>query len=164
MDSLITHRAPAGTRRRFLRSERGAELVEFALVLPLLLLLIGGIADFAFLFHSMEVTTNAAREGARLGTLPGYDASDWAPVKARVTEYLEAGGLKGTHVTQVSNVSIPLGGSLTTQGVEVRVTYTYDYWLIEPIAAMLSQNFATMNTYTVVSRMRKELQATSPTP
>jgi hypothetical protein len=29
---------------------------------------------------------------------------------------------------------------------------------------MLSQSFAGANTYTVVSRMRKELQATSPTP
>ena len=164
MDSLITHRVPAGARRRFLRSERGAELVEFALVLPMLLLLIGGIADFAFLFHSMEVTTNAAREGARLATLPGYDVSSYQPVKDRVATYLQASGLKGTHVTQVNNVTIPLGASLTTQGVEVRVTYTYDYWLIEPIAAMLSQNFAGMNTYTVASRMRKELQASSPTP
>jgi Flp pilus assembly protein TadG len=164
MDSLIMHRAPVRRKLGRLRSERGAELVEFALVLPLLLLLIGGIADFAFLFHSMEVTTNAAREGARLATLPGYDVSDWAPVKARVTEYLTAGGLNGTHSTVVSNISIPLGGSLTTQGVEVSVTYTYDYWLIEPIAAMLSQSFAGANTYTVVSRMRKELQATSPTP
>ena len=164
MDSLIARRASGRSRRRLLDSERGAELVEFALVLPLLLLLIGGIADFAFLFHSMEVTTNAAREGARLATLPGYDVGAWQPVKDRVKEYLDAGGLKGTHLTQVNNITIPLGASLTTQGVEVRVTYTYDYWLIEPIAAMLSQNFVGMNTYTVVSRMRKELQATSPTP
>ena len=159
MDSLIARRASGRSRRRLLGSERGAELVEFALMLPLLLLLIGGIADFAFLFHSMEVTTNAAREGARLGTLPGYDVNEWQPVKDRVTEYLEAGGLKGTHLTEVTNVTIPVG-TMTTQGVEVRVTYTYDYWLIEPIAAMLSQNFSSMNTYSVVSRMRKELQAT----
>lgn len=162
MDSLIAHRTRA--RRRVLRSERGAELVEFALVLPLLLLLIAGIADFAFLFHSMEVSTNAAREGARLATLPGYDLNDWEAVKTRVTEYLDAGGLKGVHSTVVTNVALPIGGGKTAQGVSVSVTYTYDYFLIEPIAALLSQNFASVNTYTVVSSMRKEIQATTATP
>ena len=53
-------------RRKQPSSERGAELVEFALVLPLLLLLVLGIVDFGFLFQRFEVVTNAAREGARL--------------------------------------------------------------------------------------------------
>ena len=43
------------------RSERGAELIEFALVCPLLLLLILGIVDFGFLFQRMAVEV-AARE------------------------------------------------------------------------------------------------------
>ncbi|MGH7900011.1 MAG: TadE/TadG family type IV pilus assembly protein, partial [Candidatus Binatia bacterium] len=63
------------TRSRLVRrwlSESGAELVEFAFVLPVLLLLIAAIADFAFLFQSYEVATNAVREGARLAVLPGY--------------------------------------------------------------------------------------------
>jgi Flp pilus assembly protein TadG len=67
----------AALMRRW-RSERGAELVEFALVTPLMLVLIGGIVDFARLFQSYEVVTNAAREGARLAALPGYDANNYA--------------------------------------------------------------------------------------
>ncbi len=54
------------------RSEDGAQLVEFALVLPLLLLVVLGIAEFGFIFQRYEVITNAAREGARLAVLPGY--------------------------------------------------------------------------------------------
>ncbi len=46
--------------------ERGAALVEFALALPLLLVVIAGIVDFGFVFQRYEVVTNAAREGARL--------------------------------------------------------------------------------------------------
>lgn len=57
------------TRR--VRSERGAELIEFALVFPVLLLVVLGIVDFGFLFQRMEVVTNAAREGARIAVLPG---------------------------------------------------------------------------------------------
>ena len=51
------------TRR--LKSQRGAELIEFALIFPLLLLVLLGIVDFGFLFQRYEVLTNATREGAR---------------------------------------------------------------------------------------------------
>ena len=50
------------------RSEDGAQLVEFALVLPMLLLVVLGIAEFGFIFQRYEVVTNAAREGARIAT------------------------------------------------------------------------------------------------
>ena len=73
--------------------ESGAELIEFALSLPILLLLAFGIMDFGLLFRRYEVVTNAAREGARVGVLPGYAEAD---VTARVTQYLTAGGLTAT--------------------------------------------------------------------
>ena len=46
------------------RGERGAALVEFALALPMLLVVLAGIVDFGFVFQRYEVITNAAREGA----------------------------------------------------------------------------------------------------
>ena len=46
-------------------SNRGAAAVEFALVLPLLLLLLGGIIDFGFAFNTQISLTHAAREGVR---------------------------------------------------------------------------------------------------
>ena len=57
-------------------SERGAEVIEFAIVLPLLLLVVFGIVDFGFLFQRYVVLTNAAMEGARVRSLPGYDNAD----------------------------------------------------------------------------------------
>jgi len=47
------------------RSERGAAAVEFALVLPLLLLLVCGIIEFSFVFNRYISVTNVAREGVR---------------------------------------------------------------------------------------------------
>lgn len=47
------------------RSERGAAAVEMALVLPVLILLIGGIVDFGRAYYTQIILTNAAREGAR---------------------------------------------------------------------------------------------------
>lgn len=46
--------------------ERGAAAVEMAIVLPLLLLVIGGIVDFGRLFYTQMVIGNAAREGVRV--------------------------------------------------------------------------------------------------
>jgi len=59
--------APAKGRRR----ERGQTLVEFALVAPLLLLVIFGTIEFCFLYQSLNTVDFAAREGARVGAVLG---------------------------------------------------------------------------------------------
>lgn len=56
-------------------TSRGQGLVEFALVLPPLMLILLGIIQFGFIFNTYVTMTNAAREGAREGTIYVYDAS-----------------------------------------------------------------------------------------
>ena len=51
--------------RRFLRREHGTQLVELAIALPLMLVLLGGIAEFGRLFYTYSTLTNAVRAGAR---------------------------------------------------------------------------------------------------
>ena len=63
-----THAEPPPARRA-----RGQSLVEFALVLMPLFLLILGIIQFGLIFNSYVTMTNAAREGARTGTIYVYD-------------------------------------------------------------------------------------------
>ena len=50
----------------FLRSSKGQSLTEFALILPFLLLLIGGVIDFGLAFFISQMIENAARDGARV--------------------------------------------------------------------------------------------------
>ena len=52
-------------RFRHRRGERGAAAVEFALVLPVLLLLVLGLIEFSRLYNIQISLSNAAREGAR---------------------------------------------------------------------------------------------------
>ena len=55
-------------------SERGAVIVEFSLILPLLLILVFAITDFGRLFHARLIVTNVCREG---GTLSSRGLMDW---------------------------------------------------------------------------------------
>ena len=70
------------------KARKGQALVEFAMVLPLLLALVTGIVDVGFLYHHQLLLTDAAREGARLGSL-GQPSSD---VRATVRSRLAAQG------------------------------------------------------------------------
>ena len=49
------------------QNERGVSAVEFALILPLLVLIIFGIVEFGTYIYNLQVLTNASREGARAG-------------------------------------------------------------------------------------------------
>ncbi len=55
--------------------ERGAVLVEFALVAPLLFLILFGIIEFGFIFKDSQALNNMARAGVRVGAITG-DATD----------------------------------------------------------------------------------------
>jgi Flp pilus assembly pilin Flp len=61
------------------RDQDGAAAVEFALLLPLLVLLLFGLIEFGFAFSTRIQATNAAREAARRAVV-GVD--DWADIGA----------------------------------------------------------------------------------
>lgn len=53
--------------------EAGESMVEFALVLPVLLLVLVGVVQLALVHHAQNVVTTAAQEGARLAAAEGGD-------------------------------------------------------------------------------------------
>ena len=57
------------TRRRAMRGDHGAQAVEFALIVPVVLLIIFAIIQFGFAFNTQVTVTQAAREGARLAAI-----------------------------------------------------------------------------------------------
>jgi len=91
-------------------------LVEFALVLPLLLLMLVGIADLGRAFTTYIAITNAAREGCRVAVLEGSTDGD---ITGRVGNYMQMVGISNyqltvTHATQAD----------PTETVVVQVPYS----------------------------------------
>ena len=142
------------------RSERGAELIEFALIAPILIFIIAGIIDFGMMFRTFEAVTNAAREGARVGVLQGYAQGD---VRTRVNAYLTASGLTTVPLACtrpgvcVQDVPVATGaGTFTARAVTVN--YTYQFAVLGAAAPLFGGNFGTINL-NAQSVMRTEVQA-----
>ena len=118
-------------RRTTRRNDAGSELVELAIVMPILVILLLGIVDFAFLFQRWEVVTNSAREGARLGSMGtadngagGYVDTD---VTARVQSYLDSGGLHATPTIGVNFDTTDNVNGVIVETVTVSVSYPSDF-------------------------------------
>ena len=145
--------------RRFRHDERGAELIEFALILPLLLAMLAGIVDFGRMFQRLEVTTNAAREGARLASLPGYSEAD---VRNRVRDYMDQGVQAGagarTTVTRTLVNIAPGGGGAQFQAAQVAVSYQDSYLILAPIVTLIGGNAATFSTMTLSASSTMRLE------
>ena len=73
---------------RFARSERGAAMVEMALVLPIIILLFLGMIDFGRAFFLYNNLTNAAREGARFGAAQTSPV-DTVQIRTRVEQRIQ---------------------------------------------------------------------------
>ena len=98
-------------RRR--RNQRGASAVEFALVAPLLLLLLFGTVSAGLTYSDHVATTNAAREGARYAAAADASLSTWgASVQTRVQQvYFNAAGQSPTD-NQVCAKLVTSGGTV----------------------------------------------------
>ena len=105
------------TRHRSRRDDRAAALVEFALLAPLLFMILLGTVTGGFALSEKNSITNAVREGARVGaTLPkGTGWNDWATkVDGRVLEI--AGGDLTTNQVCVQIILASSGNVLGSNG------------------------------------------------
>jgi Flp pilus assembly protein TadG len=93
-------------------------MTEFALVLPLLALLLFGVIQFGIVFHQYVTLTDAVRAGARQGAVGRHVASPVADVEARVRE-------SAADLDQ-GELSVTVSSSWQ-QGSDVTVTATYPY-------------------------------------
>ncbi len=106
--------------------QRGQTLVEFALILPLFLLMFFAMVDFGRGFYSWLLVTNAAREGARVAATQQPAAA----IQNRVVDAL--GGLDQADVT------ITLTNVQGSRGQAVEVDLAYDFEYVTPIGGIVA--------------------------
>jgi len=102
-----------------LREQRGASAVEFALILPLLIVLVIGIAEFGRAFQVQCTLSAAAREGVRTMALQ----DDQVQAKAMVRSV--ASSLAPAITDRQIAISPPSCPATYVPGASVRVTITY---------------------------------------
>lgn len=120
---VTTKRVKRGSANQESR-EGGQSVVEMALAFPVLLLLLLAVTDFARIIDAGIVLTNAAREGARYGSMdPGLTESD---IQQLVVNDILGSGTNVTVMSDfsASNVAVQFGGD----NVAVTITYNFQLW------------------------------------
>jgi Flp pilus assembly protein TadG len=125
---------------------RGASAVEFAIILPLLVLLVFGIVELSLALYDQAMITNASREGARAGIVYRDPAVTNAEIASVVNNYL------GRHLITLGGKKSPSGDSVTgatvivqrtgvSPGGDLRVTvgYTYSFLVLPQFTPGLGQ-------------------------
>ena len=132
-------------RRVFrLKSERGAALVEFALVVPFLMLIMCATIDFGLAVYTLNNITAAVREGGRFASsrIPAPAAND-IEVQNRVYTYLSQMNNNGMTQAQVratiTNTAMDANGNIT-----VKIT-GYIYKPFTPLAPLLNLGVINLN-------------------
>ncbi|MBW2715218.1 MAG: pilus assembly protein [Deltaproteobacteria bacterium] len=117
-------------KRRF---EAGTTIVEATIVLPLMLMLTFGIAEFGISFTRWNSLTNAVREGARAGVVfrvPCASGAVTSLIETTVSDFADSSGIDPTNIT--TTVTGACGGT----GTQLIVTSTvpYDYIALDALA------------------------------
>lgn len=137
--------------------QSGAAIVEFAIVLPVLLIFIFGIIEFGFLLYDQAVITNASREGARSGvvyairhnasgansTVQNNAVSNRLLISLGATPSLPS-GCSTNPCAIATNLD---GGFDSGKRLQVAVKYNFSSLLLQPIIGTKLLQATTVMTY-----------------
>jgi Flp pilus assembly protein TadG len=143
MNTRMQTRRSLSLAARTLKCTKGSAAIEFALLFPLLLLIVFGITEFGRAIRTVQTLNSAAREGARVAAVTNPDVD---LVTTRVNEVLDAANVVGSGV----NVEGPLG---TGTNRTVRVTVTSEF---EVLSGTILEDFTGTLNLQGMSVMRFE--------
>jgi Flp pilus assembly protein TadG len=119
-------RALRRVRHNLIRSDRGAAAVEFALLLPVLILLVFGIVEFGRAYNLYLAVTHAAREGARIASVRNGTGATDGEIKTQIADRSAIGVME-------SNIEITPGPNFKTPGQAITVLVHYPVTLTIPL-------------------------------
>lgn len=129
------------------RSEGGQALVEFALVAPVLLLLLLGLAEFSRAWNTKQVLTDTAREALRSSVVASPDFT-YQSMLSLVDQALTRASLD----PQRAEVSVEGWKAGTGTSARIRIDYHYDLGFFAPFADLISGDRSLALSTTFVMR------------
>jgi Flp pilus assembly protein TadG len=130
------------------RDDRGAAAVEFALVLPLLLLILFGIIEFGRAWSVKQTLTDAAREGARIAVVSERFNLTTAQLEDSVRRTVTRAAETNALAVDKLVINPQVGGA---PGTAAHVALTYDYvplfgtWVLSEAALRMRTTFTMRN-------------------
>lgn len=119
------------------RGERGAAAVEFALIMPIFLMLLFGIIDFGYMINRAGIINNAARDAVREAALGGKEA------EVRAVADVSLGAIPGATVTVTCKKEDGSACSLDTpeRGDRAVVSIQYQHKMLTPVGMFVPGGF-----------------------
>lgn len=141
---------------KMIRDEHGGSLVEFAIIGPLLLLILFGIIEFGVLLYDKAMITNASREGARAGIVFSDPRITNAQIESVVRNYCE------THLISFgsgSELNIPppdWTGTSAGDSLTVFVEYPFRFLVFSNVLALIGGSGSNLVNLRAETVMRLE--------
>jgi Flp pilus assembly protein TadG len=110
---------------KYKRREKGQSLLEFALILPVLIIMLAGVLDLGRLYYAYVAVTDAAAEGASYAAIhPGEDTRDAVFRRAQ-----EASGA----LVQIDPNLVEVNCPTIASGAPITVTVSYSFTVATPL-------------------------------
>lgn len=143
-----------------MKDQKGAAMVEFALIAPLLFVILFGIIEFSVLLYDKAMLTNASREGARVGIVFIQDREDnWDDVvddiEAAVNTYAENYLISFDPGSSLEILINPAGYD-SGQSLTVTVNYPFQFLVFSNLIGLLGGDFSDGLNLQAVTVMRLE--------
>ena len=125
--------------KMMIRDQNGGAVVEFAIILPLLIVLLFGSVEFGLLLYNKQIITSACREGARAGIVSRTPGLSNDAIEDEVIKYgkaylvtfgsdtLEKADIDLLTINNNSTTFNPATDRCTSFGCDLKVVVTYDY-------------------------------------
>jgi Flp pilus assembly protein TadG len=117
------------------RSEEGQALVEFALVIPVLLVLILGLAEFARAWNTQQVLTDAAREALRSSVVANQEFT-YQSMRGLIDQAL----LRASLDPQLADVTVEGWKTGTGTPARIRIDYRYEFGFFGPLVGWATED------------------------
>jgi len=138
-----------------LKNEDGTSIVEFAIIAPLLFVILFGIIEFGVLLFDKAMLTNAVREGARAGIVYSDPRPTDGDIEGVVRHYCE-NHLISFGTSTLNFLPPERAGSSAGDSLTVRVKYDFHFLVFSNILALLGGDIGKIANLNAEAVMRLE--------